>query len=27
VNPVRPGREQRQQWIRVPGCGWCGLPP
>ena len=27
VNPVRPGREQRQQWIRVPGCGWCGMPP
>jgi len=22
VNPVRPGREQRQQWIWVPGCGW-----
>jgi hypothetical protein len=19
VNPARPGREQRQQWIRVPG--------
>ena len=21
VNPVRPGREQRSQRIRVPGCG------
>ena len=30
VNPVRPGREQRQQRTRVPGCGWSGrlhLPP
>ena len=27
VNPVRPGREQRQQWTRAPGCGWQGLPP
>jgi len=27
VNPVRPGREQRQQWNRVPGCGWYRLPP
>ena len=22
VNPVRPGREQRQQRTRAPGCGW-----
>ena len=27
VNPVRPGREQRQRRTRVPGCGWCGPPP
>ncbi len=30
VNPVRPGREQRQQRTRAPGCGWSGrlqLPP
>ena len=27
VNPVRPGREQRQQWSRVPGCGWRGRRP
>ena len=30
VNPVRPGREQRHQRTRVPGCGWSGrlhLPP
>ena len=27
VNPVRPGREQRQRWNRVPGCGWCKVPP
>ncbi len=27
VNPVRPGREQRQRQIRVPGCGWSRLPP
>ena len=27
VNPVRPGREQRQRRTRVPGCGWCGSPP
>jgi len=27
VNPVRPGREQRQQRTRVPGCGWQRLPP
>lgn len=23
VNPARPGREQRSQPSRVPGCGWC----
>jgi len=27
VNPVRPGREQPQQWMCVPGCGWWGPPP
>ena len=27
ANPARPGREQRQQRTRVPGCGWIGLPP
>ena len=27
VNPVRPGREQRQQRTRAPGCGGQGLPP
>ncbi len=27
VNPVRPGREQPQRWMRVPGCGWHGPPP
>jgi hypothetical protein len=27
VNPARPGREQRQQWIRVPGLRRVGLPP
>jgi len=27
VNPVRSGRKQRQQRMRVPGCGWRGLPP
>jgi len=27
VNPVRPGREQPQQWIWAPGCGWYGPPP
>ena len=27
VNPVRPGREQPQRWMRVPGCGWRGPPP
>jgi len=27
VNSARPGREQRQQWNRVPGCGWHELPP
>ena len=27
VNPVRPGREQRQRRTRVPRCGWCGSPP
>jgi len=27
VNPVRPGREQPQQCVRVPECGWCGPPP
>jgi len=27
VNPVRPGREQRQQRNRVPGCGWLGRHP
>ena len=27
VNPVRPGREQPQQWSRVPGCGCYGPPP
>ena len=27
VNPVRPGREQRQRRIRVPGSSGCGLPP
>ena len=26
VNPVRPGREQRQRPARVPGCGW-SVPP
>ena len=27
VNPARPGKEQRQQWIRVPGSRRVGLPP
>ena len=27
VNPVRPGREQPQRWIRVPRCSWCGRHP
>ena len=27
VNPVRPGREQRQQVFDVPGCGWQELLP
>lgn len=27
VNSARPGREQRQRWNRVPGCGWHELPP
>jgi len=27
VNSARPGREQRQQRNRVPGCGWRELPP
>ena len=26
VNPVRPGREQRQRPVRVPGCGWSAPP-
>jgi hypothetical protein len=27
VNPVRSGRKQRQQRIRVPGCSWPMPPP
>ena len=27
VNPVRPGREQRQRQSGVQGCGWQGLLP
>ncbi len=27
VNPVRPGRQQRQRSVRVPKFGWCGPPP